>query len=262
MIDSARGILYPARMPQFHRIPPDEKASELVAWFWVPEWDLEPGRVSRQHVVAFPALNLVVQEEGVELVGASTVATHRDLRGHGWAVGALLRPAAAAALGHDPAALRDRARVFDAPDLHRAVSQAMESGEDGRRERAAQVFSAWLRRRVGEAGPVALQANRMADLLMTDETVVRAEDAAARLSVSLRTLQRLAHRHVGLPPAAMIRRRRLQEAAQRVREHPEVDLSGIAAELGYADHAHLTNDFRTVLGITPRAYRAGGAPAG
>ncbi len=25
----------------------------------------------------------------------------------------------------------------------------------------------------------------------------------------------------------------------------------------YADHAHLTNDFRTVLGFTPSAYRAG-----
>ncbi|MGO2683442.1 MAG: AraC family transcriptional regulator, partial [Microbacterium sp.] len=34
------------------------------------------------------------------------------------------------------------------------------------------------------------------------------------------------------------------------------DLAAIAAELGYADHAHLTNDFRVVLGITPRSYRS------
>ena len=30
----------------------------------------------------------------------------------------------------------------------------------------------------------------------------------------------------------------------------------LAAELGYADHAHLTNDFRAVLNVTPRAYRS------
>jgi len=54
----------------------------------------------------------------------------------------------------------------------------------------------------------------------------------------------------------MIRRRRLQEAAQRIRETPTSDLATIAAELGYADHAHLSNDFRSVLGVTPRAYRA------
>jgi transcriptional regulator GlxA family with amidase domain len=66
----------------------------------------------------------------------------------------------------------------------------------------------------------------------------------------------MTHRHVGLSPAAMIRRRRLQEAAQRVRENPEADLASIAAELGYADHAHLTRDFQAVLGIAPRTYRS------
>ncbi len=59
-----------------------------------------------------------------------------------------------------------------------------------------------------------------------------------------------------LSPAAMIRRRRLQEAAQRAREEPGADLARSAAELGYADHAHLTRDFQTVLGIAPRAYRS------
>jgi AraC-like DNA-binding protein len=71
----------------------------------------------------------------------------------------------------------------------------------------------------------------------------------------VRTLQRLAHRTVGLPPAAMIRRRRLQEAAQRVRDDPGVRLAEVAAELGYSDQAHLAADFRTVLGITAGSYR-------
>ncbi len=68
-------------------------------------------------------------------------------------------------------------------------------------------------------------------------------------------LQRLAQRYVGLPPAAMIRRRRLQEAAQRLRAEPETSLAALAAELGYTDHAHLANEFRAVLGFTPSAYR-------
>ncbi|MDQ0644841.1 AraC family transcriptional regulator [Microbacterium murale] len=256
MIDAQRGILYPARMPDFHRLPPPTQAGELVEWFWVPEWSIEPGRTSRQHVVAYPALNLVVDPGGVELVGASTTATHRDLVGRGWAVGALLKPASVAVLVDDPSVLRDDSTPFDAPDLLAAVRQAMESGDDSRRERAALVFSEWLIEKVGLVGPAARQANEMATLLMADAAITRAEDAAVRLSMSVRTLQRLAHRHVGLPPAAMIRRRRLQEAAQRVREQPDVDLSTLAADLGYADHSHLTNDFRTVLGIAPSTYRA------
>jgi AraC-like DNA-binding protein len=53
----------------------------------------------------------------------------------------------------------------------------------------------------------------------------------------------------------MIRRRRLQEAAERVRTEPAVELAAIAADLGYVDQAHLTNDFRAVLGHTPSRYR-------
>ena len=256
MIDAQRGILYPARMPEFHRLAPPTAAAQLVEWFWIPEWNIEPGRTSRQHVVAYPALNLVVQPGGVELVGASTKATHRDLVGRGWAVGALLKPASVVGLVDDPSALRDDSTPFHAPDLLIAVTQAMEAGDDMHRERAAQMFADWLIERIGQVAPSARQANEMATLLMADAAITSAEDAAVRLSMSLRTLQRLAHRHVGLPPAAMIRRRRLQEAAQRVREQPGVDLATLAAELGYADHAHLTNDFRTVLGIAPSAYRS------
>ena len=95
---------------------------------------------------------------------------------------------------------------------------------------------------------------------MTDDTVVRTEDGAMRLAISLRTLQRLAHRHVGIPPAAMIRRRRLQGAALRVRDDPQADLSTIAADLGYSDHAHFSHEFRDVLRMTPRRYRAGAEP--
>lgn len=55
----------------------------------------------------------------------------------------------------------------------------------------------------------------------------------------------------------MIRRYRLQEAAQRLREDSDVSVTDVAAELGYADQAHLCADFRTVLGFNPTAYRSG-----
>ncbi|UYO97998.1 helix-turn-helix domain-containing protein [Microbacterium sp. M28] len=256
MIDARRGVLYPARMPEFHRIAPPSAAVDLVQWFWIPQWDIDPGRTSRQHVVSYPALNLVVEPRGIELVGASTVATYRDLIGRGWAVGAMLKPAAVAALTDEPSALRDASRAFDAPDLHRDVVRAMRDGGERGRGRAVAVFSEWLIARVGALSPAARDANRAAELLMTDAEVIRDEDAATRLSVSVRTMQRLTRRYVGLSPAAMIRRRRLQEAVQRVRDHPDTDLATLAADLGYADHAHLTNDFRTVLGFTPSSYRA------
>lgn len=255
MVNPTRGVLYPARLPEFHRLPATAVASDLVVWFWIPEWDIEPGRSSRQDIVGYPALNLVVETGAVTLSGATTRASHRDLRGTGWAVGAMLRPAAVASLIDDPVAVIDQERRLDEPELLDAVTTAMASGE-GHRERAVEAFSQWLAVRVGPLGAAALQANALVEVLLGDDAATSLEEAATRLAVSVRTLQRLAHRHVGLSPAAMIRRRRLQEAAQRLRADAGLDLTTLAMSFGYADHAHLTRDFRTVLGIVPSQYRS------
>lgn len=265
MVSPTRGVLYPSRLPEFHRLPPAAPARDLAVWFWIPEWDLDAGRSSRQEIVGYPALNLVVEAGGVILTGATTRAAHRDLRGSGWAVGALLRPAAVAALTDDPAAIVDGWQAVDAPQLVSAVGAAMRArdrctGEECR-ERAVTVFSDWLAQRVGPLSDAAHHANALVDVLLGAEAADSVEEAASRLAVSVRTLQRLAHRHVGVSPAAMIRRRRLQKAAERLRLDPGLDLARLAAELGYADHAHLTRDFRGVLGIAPRTYRAEAAGA-
>jgi AraC-like DNA-binding protein len=273
---SRRGVLYPTRLPTFTRIEPPERVAELVRWFWIPEWNLPAGRTSRQHVISFPASNLVVEGNSVDLVGPTTRAAHRDLIGTGWAVGALLRPAAVPSFTDDPDSLRDDSVAVDAPDLLDAVTRAMHGhaddrggdesdttdghqanrrGPDERHGRAVDAFSDWLTERVPQPDEEARLANALAEAIATDPSVLHVGDVASRLGVSARSAQRLCRRYVGLPPAAMIRRRRLQEAAETLRADPGVDLADLAADLGYADHAHLTRDFRNVLGFTPSSYR-------
>jgi AraC-like DNA-binding protein len=258
MTGDTRGVLYPAAAPTFHRLPAPDRVAALVRWFWIPQWDIAPGRVSRQEVLAFPACNLVVEPTLVGLAGPTTRRSHRDLSGSGWSVGALLRPAAVPHVTADPAALRDRYQALDLPELHRAVTAAMtaEGAGDRRRAGAVDAFADWLVASLPPPGADGLLANALAELVDGDPTVLQVGDAAFRLGVSARTLQRLARRHVGLSPAAMIRRRRLQEAAERLRTDPDADLATVAAELGYADQAHLCRDFRAVLGFTPSSYRA------
>ena len=246
---SDRGVLHPERLPDFERRPAPPEAAHLVRWFWLAEWDLAPGEVSRHEVLAFPACNLVVEPDLVGLAGPTTRVSVRELTGRGRAVAALLRPAAVPLFTDDPGGLRDQYVPLDLPDLQERVRSTAD------RERAVSAFADWLVHRLREASPEARRANRMAELVDSDPELVRVDEIARRLAVSPRTLQRLARRYVGLSPASMVRRRRLQEAAERVRRDPAADLAGIAADLGYADHAHLTNDFRHVLGFTPSRYR-------
>lgn len=264
MTGDSRGVLYPVSLPKFHRLPPPAPVKDLVRWFWIPEWDIAPGRTARQEIIAYPASNLVVEPNLVGLAGPTTRISFRDLTGRGWAVGALLRPAAVPFFTGDPASMRDTYVEVNLPDLHGAVASAMTAEGPGataadgetRRSRAVGEFSNWLSARVPPPTEPALLANDLADLIDTDATVLRVSDAANRLGLSVRTVQRLAATYVGLPPAAMIRRRRLQEAADRLRQDPHIDLARLAAETGYADQAHLTRDFRSKLGFTPSRYRA------
>ena len=251
-----KGILYPARLPTFHRLPAPACVADLVQWFWIPEWDIAPGRSSRQQVLSFPASNLAIQRDVVELAGPTTKATQQDLEGRGWAVGALLHPAAVPVFTANPAGLQDSRLEILAPGLLAAVVQAMENPDgDTRRGQAVDVVARWLADQLPEVSEEALLANAMAAMIARTPELVRVEDVAEGLAVSVRTLQRLAKKYVGLGPAALIRRRRLQEAADRARSHPEMDLAGIAAEFGYADQSHLSNDFQRVLGFTPSSYR-------
>jgi AraC-like DNA-binding protein len=56
---------------------------------------------------------------------------------------------------------------------------------------------------------------------------------------------------VGAPPKWLIRRVRLQEAALRIERGDGPSLAGLAAELGYADQAHLARDFKRAVGKSP-----------
>jgi AraC-like DNA-binding protein len=60
----------------------------------------------------------------------------------------------------------------------------------------------------------------------------------------------------------VIRRYRLLDAAEAVREGAAVSWAEVAADLGYADQAHLIRDFRAAIGQTPGAYaQAAASPA-
>ena len=62
---------------------------------------------------------------------------------------------------------------------------------------------------------------------------MRADSACARL-------QRLVREQLGLTPKWLIRRYRMQEAAAALAAPDAPSLADLAAELGFADQAHLT----------------------
>jgi AraC-like DNA-binding protein len=58
-------------------------------------------------------------------------------------------------------------------------------------------------------------------------------------------------------PKWVIARFRLLDAAAAAHSGERVDWAVLAAELGYADQAHLTRAFTAVVGTPPETYRQG-----
>ena len=89
----------------------------------------------------------------------------------------------------------------------------------------------------------------------------RVAEIAERFGLNERSLQRLVQRRIGLTPKWLIQRRRLHDAAARLRDHhatgaANASLADVASDLGYADQAHFTRDFHRVTGITPGEFAA------
>jgi transcriptional regulator GlxA family with amidase domain len=110
---------------------------------------------------------------------------------------------------------------------------------------------------LAELLPTARQASEasteLAELARSEGGIVRAEQLASIAAVSLRTLERRFRTHVGLSPKKAIQRYRLQAVAERALSD-DIDWASVAAELGYADQAHLSRDFRAVTGEAPASY--------
>jgi methylphosphotriester-DNA--protein-cysteine methyltransferase len=84
-------------------------------------------------------------------------------------------------------------------------------------------------------------------------------ELAAELGCSPFHLSRTFHRVSGLSLRRYAGRLRAREAAHRLAAGAR-DLTGLALDLGYADHSHFTNAFRQEWGVPPSRFRAGAVP--
>ena len=81
----------------------------------------------------------------------------------------------------------------------------------------------------------------------------RVDELAQALGISERQLRRRFHQAVGYGPKTLdrvLRFRRLVSQARAV-SSGEIDLARVAADLGYADQAHMTRDSVRLTGMPP-----------
>jgi len=232
--------------------------ADLVRHVWIPRWNLPPGVVVEQGVLEYPSANLVIEADAAALYGPELGRGGQRLEGAGWAFGALLQPGVARLLVPGPmrsliggSVSLDELRVTDAAAMTHDVRVAVASADDAG---ALAAFEAWLIGQHLELGDEARLVRRVVELAEENRSILRADDLADATGLGLRSLQRLVREQLGLTPKWLIRRYRMQEAAAALAGPDAPALADLAASLGFADQAHLTREFRAVIGETPRRY--------
>ena len=255
----ARGLVSSresGRRVEAHTFAPGPAMRDLVECYWTTCWDLTGQPPHRVEVLADPCATLALEAGRSRVVGVSTRLFTRQLEGAGLIRAAKLRAGAARAFLAGPLArLTDRVVPLaeELPRLPAGLERAvLQPGDDAE---GLEALEGWLaavadRRSV----PLAGLAARLMEQVELDPELASAAELAARARLSLRQLQKLFKDQVGITPRWALRRRRLQEAALRLERGKGPTLAELAAELGYADHAHLTRDFRAATGRTPSSF--------
>lgn len=257
-VTDTRGILRPADAPAHFRLRRRAPAPDLAPWverLWAVEWDLR-GRAPYEQLLNFPSVNLAVQEDVDGVFGIRLQRDGRTLRGTGWAAGVKFRPGAFRAFWPHPAhELTDRALPLAA-----AFGEAGEALAAGVRAVAPSqrsiVIERFLRPRRPARDPQLDLIAAVIGTMLDAPGLTRVEAVAERHAVSARTLQRVFREYVGVSPKWVLRRYRLQAAAERIADAPHEDWAAVAVELGYFDQSHFIGDFKAVVGATPAEYAA------
>ncbi|MFJ7908443.1 DUF6597 domain-containing transcriptional factor [Kitasatospora sp. NPDC096204] len=260
-----RGVLHPARAAELitvDRLAPDPAVARSVEYYWLVRWDLHGLPPYEQKVLSHPNVHLVFEAPRARVYGVDRSLFVRRLEGAGHVLGVRFRAGAFRALaGHPVSDLADRsvpAAEYFGPGADRLNAEIL--GEPDGPAALAALADAFLRPRLPAPDPAAAEVAAMVDRITGTPDLRRVDELAAELGLTVRRLQRLFAEYVGASPKWVLRRARLHEAAERAAADGGLDLAGLAAELGYADQAHLTRDFTAAVGVSPARYAGARRP--
>jgi AraC-like DNA-binding protein len=283
-----RGVLHPdlaATRFALARIQPSAELAPFVDFYWIVRWDLRGQPAYQQTILPHPCVNLAFEASGAGILGVDRRLFSRELTGRGRAFGVRFRAGCFRPFWQAPVSqLTDRvvpaARLFGsrAEQTRRAIMRAdAVSGTGGRAVADRAVADRAIADRAiadraiadgemtahaeallssvrPEGDPVAERAADLVARITADPALRRVDELAAVAGLTVRSLQRLFADYVGVSPKWVMRRARLHEAAERADSGELVDWAELAADLGYADQAHLTRDFTATLGVPPAHY--------
>ncbi|MDP4097357.1 AraC family transcriptional regulator [Paenibacillus sp. P96] len=260
---STRGIVHAAAgQGKFvlNRFAPGPMLEPFVEHYWSIRYHLPDGQRHTQTVLSFPNVHLAFEQDDVGrralLYGIPKRPFVRELRGAGRVLGVKFRAGGFFPFWQQDVSLLTGTTITASAVFGSCADEwldaILDAGSDAAMaEQAEFALSAQLPGRDAQAE----LADHIVRNTLDDRSIIRVEQMSDRTGLSVRQLQRLFRKYVGVTPKWVIKRFRLQEAAERLERDESAQWVELAVQLGYFDQAHFIKDFKSVLGQSPTAYR-------
>jgi AraC-like DNA-binding protein len=253
-----RGVLYPQRrsdLGSLSRLAPSSDLAPFVAHYWIVTWDLRGHPSQVQETLPHPSVHIAIETGRSGIYGVVKGRFTRVIEGKGRVFGIKFRPGGFYPFTRAPVS-RLTNRVIPLREIFGADGDVFEFTMLAKRSERAMVAVAetFLRKQGPERDAVAEQVEPIVERIAIDRTLMTVEAVAKHSGFSVRSLQRLFARYVGVSPKWVINRHRLHEAVDRLARGEAVDWTQLALDLGYFDQAHFIKDFKAIIGRTPGDY--------
>ena len=227
----------------YRELPPPPHLAASVACLWVRH----PAADGTHLVVPDGCIDLVSSRRGVFVAGPDTGPMPTTLHAGDTVLGVRFAPGAAApVLGWPADELRDRRIPLDDLPGVKSFLAALELGVAKKDLTPSVGVVAGLLRDAPPPDPIVRAA------VSALERGRRVRDLPVELHLSERQLRRRFHAAVGYGPKVLARVLRLQRMLA-LAPGARGNLARLAAEAGYADHAHMASETAALTGLAPGA---------
>jgi AraC-like DNA-binding protein len=231
-------------------------APELAPWVsrhWSTRWDRrgQPPRITE--LLTDVSVHMVFERGVTRIVGPTTRKFTRRLDDVGRVVGVRFAPGGLTGFTRVPILdLVDRI-VALGPVLGIDIASIEDEvlGHDDDEASFAAVERFLGARTPATLDPGLLAVQRIVACIDDEPQLLRVDDLCARVGLPPREVQRLCRHYLAFGPKHVLRRVRLREAAERIKNGESENFAGLAVALGYFDHAHFAHDFKAVTGRSP-----------
>ena len=252
-----RGILNKQQSEQHYhlaRYNPNQQLAHFVEQYWIVNWDLTNKKSHLQENLPHPNLHLVIEGNSARIVGIISKKYGYLLEGKGEIFGVKFLPAA---INH----------VLKVPfhqfiDSSITLMQAFDCCEQPlcnavHSANSVQEKIIIIEKFLAEISPQKddklINFHKTLQTIENDHSITSVDLLVEKTDIHKRSLQRQFKERIGLSPKWMIRKYRLHQALHLL-EQEEITILDLVETLDYSDQAHLINDFKNMLGVTPSKY--------